>query len=204
MTDAKVDRENRRWVRDLGSDGPRREAACRELYSLLLRVARSESSRRARSLRLTGPELDDIAHQAAADALMAVTARLDRFRGEARFTTWATKFVIYDVGTKMNRHVWHRHDVPYEHDDWSALASPSGLRPDEEAQARELAASVSKAIDERLSDRQRLVFVATVLEGMPISALAHTLGSTSNALYKVLFDARKNLRVALSAAGHLP
>mgnify|MGYP003576430316 CR=1 FL=1 len=203
MTDPEVDRENRQWVRDLSGRGLAREAACRELYGLLLRVARSESRRRAPSLRLMGPELEDIAHQATADALMAITARLDRFRGEAKFTTWATKFVIYDVGTKMNRHAWHRHEIPLEHEDRSEVAYRFDLRPDEEAQVHELADSVSKAIREDLSDRQRLVFVATVLKGMPVDALASELGSTKNALYKVLFDARKNLRIALNAAGHL-
>jgi DNA-directed RNA polymerase specialized sigma24 family protein len=59
-------------------------------------------------------------------------------------------------------------------------------------------------VDESLSDRQRLVFVATVLNGMPIDVLAKELGSTHNALYKVLFDARKNLRAALVAGGYLP
>jgi RNA polymerase sigma factor (sigma-70 family) len=204
VTDPEVDRENRKWVRDLGGCGAVRETACSELYALLLRVAKSESRRRAPSLRLMGPELEDIAHQATADAVMAITARLDRFRGEAKFTTWATKFVIYDVGTKMNRHVWHRHEIPYEQEDWSQLASRFDLHPDEEAQVHELADAVSHAIKEDLSDRQRLVFVATVLNGMPIDALADELGSTNNALYKVLFDARKNLRIALNATGHLP
>ena len=204
MLDPEVDRENRKWIRDLGSSGLARESACSELYALLLRVAKSESRRRAPSLKLMGPELDDIAHQATADALMAIATRLDRFRGEAKFTTWATKFVIYGVGTKMNRHVWHRHEIPYEQEDWSGLVSQFGLCPDEEAQVHELANAVSMAIKENLSDRQRLVFVATVLNGMPINALANELGSTHNALYKVIFDARKNLRTALNAAGHLP
>ncbi|MFC0551245.1 hypothetical protein ACFFHJ_10165, partial [Planotetraspora thailandica] len=106
--DAETDRENRRWVRDLAAAGPVREAACRELYPLLLRIAKSEARRRAPVLELDGPELEDIAHQAAADALMAIGERLDRFRGEARFTTWVSKFVIFNVATKMNRHFWRR------------------------------------------------------------------------------------------------
>jgi RNA polymerase sigma factor (sigma-70 family) len=195
--------ENRRWVHDLASEGSAKEAACSELYALLLRVAKSEARRRAPILRLAGPELEDIAHQAAADALMAVTERLDRFRGEARFTTWATKFVIFDVATKMNRHHWRRHEIPYEEEDWSKIASRFDLGPEDEAQVREFAAVVSAAVDETLSERQRLVFVATVLNGIPTDVLADELGSTHNALYKVLFDARKKLRAALVASGHL-
>ena len=204
VDDPEIDRENRRWVQDLAAVGPQREAACRELYPRLLRVARAEARRRAPLLQLDGPELEDIAHQAAADALMAISERLDRFRGEARFTTWASKFVIFNVATKMNRHFWRRHEVPYEHEGWSSIASRFDVGPEDEAQVREFAAAVSAAVDESLSDRQRLVFVATVLNGMPIDVLAEELGSTHNALYKVLFDARKKLRAALVSGGYLP
>jgi RNA polymerase sigma-70 factor (ECF subfamily) len=203
VDDPEIDRENRRWVRDLAAAGLRREQACRELYPLLLRIARSEARRRAPLLQLDGPELDDIAHQAVSDALMAISARLDRFRGEARFTTWASKFVIFNVATTMNRHFWRRHEIPYEQEDWSRLASRFDVSPEDEAQVREFATAISIAVAETLSDRQRLVFVATVLNGMPMDVLAEELGSTHNALYKVLFDARKKLRAALIAGGYL-
>jgi RNA polymerase sigma factor (sigma-70 family) len=201
--DPEIDRENRRWVQALAAVGARREDACSELYLILVRVARAETRRRAPLLRLDGPELEDIAHQAAADALMAICERLDRFRGEARFTTWASKFVIFNVATKVNRHFWRRNEVPYDQEDWSRLAWTLDPGPEDEAQVRELVAAVASAVDEVLSDRQRFVFVATVLNGMPIDVLADELGSTRNALYKVLFDARKKLRAALVARGHL-
>ena len=203
MDDPDVERENSRWVRDLSVAGPPREAACGELYPLLVRIAKSEARRRAPLLELDGPELEDIAHQAAADALMAVIERLDRFRGEARFTTWASKFAIFNVSTKMNRHFWRRREIPYEQEDWARLASRFDLSPDDEAQVRAFAGAVKTAVEESLSERQRLVFVATVLNGMPIDVLADELGSTHNALYKVLFDARKKLRAALVADGYL-
>jgi RNA polymerase sigma factor (sigma-70 family) len=203
VDDPQIDRENRRWVRDLAAVGPRREAACSELYPLLLRVAKSEARRRAPLLELHGPELEDIIHQAAADALMAISERLDRFRGEARFTTWASKFVIFNVAAKINRHFWRRHEVHYEQEDWPRLASRFDLGPEDEAQVREFAAAVSSAVEKTLSDRQRLVFVATVVNGMPIDVLADELGSSRNALYKVLFDARKKLGLALVSGGYL-
>jgi RNA polymerase sigma factor (sigma-70 family) len=204
VDDPEIDRENRRWVQALAAVGPRREAACSELYPMLFRIGRAEARRRAPLLRLHGPELEDIAHQAAADALMAVCDRLDTFRGEAQFTTWASKFVIFNVATKMNRHFWRRREVPYDQQDWSRLTSRFDLGPADEAQMREFVAAISSAVDESLSDRQRLVFVATVLNGMPIDVLAYELGSTRNALYKVLFDARKKLRAALVTGGYLP
>jgi RNA polymerase sigma factor (sigma-70 family) len=171
---------------------------------MLLRVAKSEARRRAPYLRVDGPELEDIAHQAAADAVMAISERLDTFRGEARFTTWATKFVIFNVANKINRHFWRRRELRYEPDDWPGAALRFDIGPDEEAQVREFAAAVSTAVHESLSERQRRVFVAIVLNGMPVDVLADELGSTHNALYKVLFDARKKLRSALVAEGYLP
>ena len=203
MHDLQIAHENRRWIEGLGATGAVREAACEELYSLLLRVARREAARRAPSMRMFGPELEDIAHQAAGDALMAISQRLETFRGESRFTTWACKFVIFDVATKMKRHSWRHHDVSYEQEDWSRLASSSDAAPEGEVQASELVEAVSNAVRHSLSERQRTVFIATVVKGMSVEALAEELGSTRNALYKVLFDARKNIRTALVAAGYL-
>lgn len=204
MDDLEIAQDNRRWVQDLGATGPVREAACKELYPLLYRVARREATRRASALRVYGPELDDIACQAAADALMAISRRLDTFRGESRFTTWALKFVIFDVATKMNRHYWRRRDVPYDYEDWSRLASRFEATPGQEVEAAEFVEAVSHAIKNSLTDRQRLVFIATVVNEVPMDVLADELGSTRNALYKVLFDARKKLRAELVSEGYLP
>jgi RNA polymerase sigma factor (sigma-70 family) len=201
VDDAEIERENRRWVRDIADAGRQRETACSELYRLLLRIAKSEARRRAPLLKVNGPELDDIAHQAAADALMAIIECLDRFRGEAGFTTWTSKFVIFNVSTKMNRLFWCRHEIPYEEEDWSKAASRFDVGPEDQAQVREFTAAVSSAVEENLSARQRRVFVATVLNGMPIDGLADELGSTHNALYLAewLFDEATRAMPVVSA-----
>ena len=58
-------------------------------------------------------------------------------------------------------------------------------------------------MDEQLSERQRTVFVAIVVQGVPLDALVDQLGSNRNAIYKTLFDARRKLRAALAANGYL-
>ncbi|MFI2489205.1 sigma-70 family RNA polymerase sigma factor [Promicromonospora kroppenstedtii] len=201
--DLQIAQDNQRWVLGLGATGSECEAACEELYSLLQRVARREVARRASSLRVYGPELDDIAHQAAADALMAIRRRLDTFRGESRFTTWACKFVIFDVATKVNRHFWRHHDVPYDHEDWSRMASRFEVPPGQEVEVAEFVDAISAAIKRCLTERQRTVFMATVINKVPMDVLAEELGSSRNALYKVLFDARKKLRTELVSGGYL-
>ena len=59
------------------------------LHEMLLRIAQREARRRGPRMLIAGPELEDLAYQAAADALMAITAKLSQFRGESRFSTWA-------------------------------------------------------------------------------------------------------------------
>ena len=58
-------------------------------------------------------------------------------------------------------------------------------------------------VDENLTAKQRIVFVALVLNGMPTDVLADQLGATQNAIYKMMFDARRKLRTALVDAGYL-
>lgn len=99
------------------------------LHELLLRICRREAWRRSAHLRIAGPELGDVTHQAAADALVAVTAKIGQFRGESRFTTWAYKFVIFEVSTKIGRHVWRRPTVAMDTEDLDRLPTDSASIP---------------------------------------------------------------------------
>src|SRR5690349_5525942 len=101
-----IDPESAEWLGALAGQGPRREAALARLHEMLLRIAQRECRRRGPRLRVTGPELEDLAYQAAADALVAITRKLGQFRGESRFTTWAYRFVILEVSDKIGRHFW--------------------------------------------------------------------------------------------------
>jgi RNA polymerase sigma-70 factor (ECF subfamily) len=198
-----ADRESSEWLRTLSAGGAEQEAAEARLHRLLIRVAASELHRRRTQLDVSGPELDDMAYQAAADALVSITARLGRFRGESRFTTWACKFAIFEVSAKVGRHFWRRPHLPYDSEDWEALPDRFGLDVAEAAEARELVAALRAAVEDELSERQRTAFVAIVLNGIPADALAVQLGSNRNAIYKTLFDARRKLRTALAESGHL-
>jgi RNA polymerase sigma-70 factor (ECF subfamily) len=202
-TRASVDVESSEWLRVLTSGGAEQEAAVGRLYALLLRIARSEVRRRGVRLRVTGPELDDLAHQAAADALLAITAKIGEFRGESRFTTWAYKFVILEVSAKVGRHFWRNPAVPFEGADWECLPDRFGFDPAREAEWRDLLAALRRAVEEKLTERQRRIFVAVVLNGVPLDALVLQLGSNRNAIYKTMFDARRKLRAALAAYGYV-
>jgi RNA polymerase sigma-70 factor (ECF subfamily) len=197
-----ADVENARWVE--GLCGARSADAEARLHELLLRVARAEVGRRAGRLRLAGPELDDIAHQAAHDAMLAILRKLDTFRGESRFTTWAYKFVIFEVSGKVARHFWAHADEPIDAEQWERLPDRFGFSPEDAAESADLLAAVRRAVDGQLTDRQREVFVALVLHGVPVDALAQRMGTNRNALYKTMFDARRKIRGFLVAHGHVP
>jgi RNA polymerase sigma-70 factor (ECF subfamily) len=199
----RLDPESAEWVRALGGTGAQREAVLARLHELLLRIALGEVRRRGGQLRISGPELDDLAHQAAADAMLAIVNKVGAFRGESRFTTWAYKFVIFEVSTKIGRHFWRDPPVALGAEDWDRLPDRIGLDPARESQWRDLVAAVRRAVDAELTERQRRVFVALVLDGVPLDALVVELGSNRNAIYKTLFDARRKLRAVLTANGYL-
>jgi RNA polymerase sigma-70 factor (ECF subfamily) len=200
---AGLDAESAEWLRVLAGAGPRRDAAMARLHEQLLRIARREVARRGPRLAITGPELEDLAYQAAADALLAMPAKLGQFRGESRFTTWACKFVILEVSAKLGRHFWRHPAVPLDAEDWDRLPARFGFDPAQEAEWRDLLAAVRHAVDTKLTPRQRQVFVAIVLNDVPLDALVTEFRSNRNAIYKMLFDARRKLRAALAANGYL-
>jgi RNA polymerase sigma-70 factor, ECF subfamily len=199
----RLDPDSAAWMADLAGTGPQQEAALARLHAMLVRIARREAARRAPRLQLAGPELDDLADQAAADALLAITRKLGQFQGESRFTTWAYKFVILEVSAKIGRHFWRRPGVRMEAEDWDRLPASFGFDPAQEAEWRDLLAALRRAVDEELTARQRRVFVALVLGGVPLDALVIELESSRNAIYKTMFDARRKLRAALAANGYL-
>jgi RNA polymerase sigma-70 factor, ECF subfamily len=200
---AVLDAESARWVRRLGTPGPECDAATVELHALLLGFARSQASRRAARFRVAGPEVDDIAHQATADALLAISAKLSQFRGESRFSTWAFKFVLLEVSSKLGRHFWRDAAPVYDAEEWDRLPDRLGLDPARESEWRDLMSGLRKAIETTLTDHQRRLFVAIVLNQVPLDALAAQLDTNRNAIYKSLFDARRKLRAALVANGYL-
>ena len=192
-----LDPESREWLASLRSRGAEQDAAVERLHDLLLRAARFEVARRRPTLpHLRGNELDDIAQEAADDALMSVLARLDDFRGASRFTTWVYKFALYEAAAKLRRRAWQGREVPLEPESWAMFAS-SGVSPEDEVEQGELLQAVQEAIADVLTPRQRDVLVALALNGVPIDVLAERLGSTRGALYKTLHDARTKLRAHL-------
>jgi RNA polymerase sigma-70 factor, ECF subfamily len=198
---ALLDPESREWLRYLRGSGREHDEAVARLHALLLRAARFECARRRPALpHLRGNDLDDIANQAADDALVSILARLDSFRGASRFTTWAYKFALLEAAVKLRRRAWQGREIPLEPETWS-LFSSAGIEPDESAEQSELLDTLQQAIADVLTSHQRRVLVALSLNGVPIDVLAERLNTNRSALYKTLHDARRKLRGHLEELG---
>jgi RNA polymerase sigma-70 factor, ECF subfamily len=192
-----LDAASREWLRALHADGATRDEAIGRLHALLLRAARFEAARRHGRLPHLRDDLEEIAHEAADDALISVLAHLDDFRGASRFTTWVYKFALLETAAKLRKRAWQGREVPLEPDAWNLFESVE-LAPAARVEQSELLSTLQTAIGELLTPHQRRVLVAVTLNGVPIDVLAERLNTTRGALYKTLHDARQKLRAHLA------
>jgi RNA polymerase sigma-70 factor (ECF subfamily) len=195
------DAESQLWIDRLKAPGADRDAAVAALHALLLKAARFEVDRRRATIPdLRGHEGDDLAQQSADDAVVAVLGKLDTFRGDSRFTTWAYKFALLEAAVKLRRRAWQGREVCLEPAGW-ALLPHRAASPQAALETSELLSCVREAIEHDLSPHQREVLVAVAIDGVPIDVLAERLTTTRGALYKTIHDARAKLRAALGARG---
>jgi RNA polymerase sigma-70 factor (ECF subfamily) len=195
----RLDRESRAWLDALDAGGLRREEAIGRLHALLLRETRFEVRRRtAFSAHPSGGDLDDLAVQAADDAVVAILAKLGQFRGDSLFTTWARRFAQLEAPAKIRSRVGCNGDLPMDLElERSRMWHTPGESPHERTVARQTAQVLAHLIANELTARQREVLVALVIDGVATDELALRLDTTTGALYKTLHDARRRLRANL-------
>jgi RNA polymerase sigma-70 factor, ECF subfamily len=190
--------EDKAWVRSLQSNGAQREAAAARLHELLVRAARFELLRRRGAWSGSGETIDDLAAQSADSALAALLTKLDVYRCESRFTTWAYKFAILEAALLARKRAWQERELPVDPQSWTEIPASTRDLADDLA-VREQLRELARAIQTQLSPHQREVLTALVLDGVPIDVLAERLSTTRGALYKTLHDARRKLREAIGS-----
>jgi RNA polymerase sigma-70 factor (ECF subfamily) len=199
-----AERSNDQWLQDLGQPGPQQDSALADLRELLVRGLGYALSK----YRNVGPaDIEDFAQE----ATLKVLAALDSFRGESRFTTWANKIAVHTAFTELRRRRWRDVSLeeittPPDEQETPALFAPSTLADtsagsEQTALQNEVLATMRDVIANELTDRQRQALVAVRLYGVPIAEVARKLGTNRNALYKLLFDARKRLKERMLATG---
>ena len=210
MTTVKMtDRTNEQWIaalRDRG--GPAQSDALADLRLRLQRSIYFYLSQDRSDLRaLATQELAQMAEDLAQDATLRVMDNLDRFRGESRFTTWATKIAIRLAISDLRRSRYKDFSL----DELSAdgdllpqstrLAAPSAPTPEKVAERDDVLEKIELALKEALTERQYQALVAVALKGIPMDVLAERMGTNRNALYKLIHDARRKLKTHLEEQG---
>lgn len=202
-------RSNQEWVLTLSTPDPYQEQAIEELRQLLLRASLYTLVTHLEDLRgLEDHERLAMAEDCAQEALMAVMARLDEFRGESKFTTWAYKFGVNIALTRARHERWKQvslDDISEEGDalDWlnrvDALRGASAERP---ALQHEAWTAIREVVRTQLTPRQRQVLKWIAFDGIPMDVIVQRLDSNRNAIYKMLHDARLKVKRHLAAHGY--
>ena len=197
-----LDQQSRHWVERLRSAGAPQPDAIEALFELLHRGTLHEANRRRGSLpQAVVNDLDDLARQAADDAVAAVLRKLPDYRGASRFTTWAWKFAILEVSAALRRAAWRDRTITIDDKAWNGLADSMRVDPHAAVEARELVAARQRSVARDLTPLQREVFVAIVVLEVPVDVVANRRGTTRGAIYKALHDGRRTLRRGLAAQG---
>ena len=195
-------RSNAQWLADLQAVGAARDSAIADLRRILVAGLRRGL---LRQIRASGREFDSQAEDFAQEALLKIIDQLGAFRGDSRFTTWAHKIAVRVALTELRRKRWQ--DVSLDTLD----TSPDEMRavefadpapgPAQAADRKAVTALLQRYIDNELTERQRRALLAVGIYGMPLEEVARRMGSSRNAMYKLLHDARRNLQRKLTADG---
>jgi RNA polymerase sigma-70 factor (ECF subfamily) len=192
------ERTNEQWLAELQGSNP--DDALADLREVLVRGLRAALGSHAGDVEAN---VEDFAQE----ALIRIMGNLASFRGESRFTTWANKIAMNLALTELKRRRWR--DVSLQ--DLFARRGAADRGPADHDLTPELLAyqnmvltNLRRMIDEELTDRQREAVVAVILEGMPVAEVARRMGTNQNALYKLLHDARKRLKLRMEAVGLAP
>ena len=165
----------------------RAKAGDREAFNQLVRVTHSDAY--ALALRLTGNTED--ARDVVQETYLRAYRSIDRFRGDARFSTWLYRIVANCSATHLSRRQRHRHDeLASDHD---LIDTRPEHDPVLQGDLAELRASLDAAIAD-LPPRLRAVVVLRDVYDLPHEAIAKELGISVTAAKVRLHRARQRLR----------
>ena len=190
-----LDAESQSWWDRLHASEPIRGWAIAELHERLRREAVFHVRHRVANLAaFPRSDIDDLATQAAGDALIVLLRKLEDYRGESQFWTWARRFVALEAPVSIRRRLG-RDRVGISRDpDQVVDVVDQGQSPQDRAELHELLRDVGQVMRDELSARQRTVLTEIAINGASTAALAEQLHTTPGAIYKSLHDARLKVR----------
>jgi RNA polymerase sigma-70 factor, ECF subfamily len=196
------DRTNEQWLDDLRS--PNQAQAIADLREFLLRGLRVVLANRIRR------DLDHVIEDFVQDGLIKIMDNLGSFRGESRFTTWAQKIAVNSAFTELRRRRWQDLSLQEMIEDQEgneftpAILTDPQATPEVQVTRRSILEFVQRMIDEELTERQCQAITAVVFNEIPIEEVARRMNTNRNALYKLIFDARRNLQRKIGENGFTP
>lgn len=194
-------RTNSEWLAALSAGGQIQERAFGELRLLLRRAILNFLSRK-KSLTVYFVDCEDLAEDCAQESACAIQSKLDQFRGDSQFTTWAYAIAIRVALSELRRRRWRTAAIEEARlgdamPQWP-IDNPGPERTLEQQQAWSL---LRELIETSLTPLQRKALIAHAFQEMPLDLVAEWLGTNRNSLYKLIHDARKRLKAALRARG---
>jgi RNA polymerase sigma-70 factor (ECF subfamily) len=157
-------------------------------FEILMRRHNQRLFRTARAILRNDAEAEDVVQQ----AYLSAFAKLEQFRGDARFSTWLTRIAVYEALKRMRKQGRLSDLDVVEAADDSRLSAPSRT-PEDHAAGGELRALLEEAID-TLPESYRVVFVMRDVEELDTRETAECLELSEEAVRVRLHRARKALR----------
>ncbi len=201
-----VERSNEQWIADLSTPGPGREQALVDLGEIIRRGLPYSLSK---YLSPQDPNFDALADEVVQDTLLRVLDNLTSFQGRSKFTTWVHKIGVRIALTELRRKRWQDVSLDGIIESSEAPGSlgimvDSRISPEDAAEQSEIIERIQNIVNEELTERQRAALVAIAIHDMPLPVVAEKMNMNRNALYKLLHDARLNLKKRLSTEGISP
>lgn len=200
-----VKRTKRDWVKQLRV--PADENAIADLRAILIRGLKPAL------YKYIDREPEAFIEDVAQDALIKILDKIETFRGESQFTTWAMKIAVNEGLSELRKKKWKDLSLndltgpsqDHGSDQTSEYPVASGdPGPERETDERLILQKVLSIIEHELSPKQKQAMTALMVHEIPITIVAEQMGINRNALYKLVHDARLNLKRKMVSSGVNP
>lgn len=205
-----MERTNDIWLEQLQDNNPHQAQALADLRQFLKRGVMGYLYTRNDLNYLAETELQQMSEDFTQEALLKIQDNLDTFRGQSKFTTWAAKIATNYTISELRRAKWRDLSLDAITEAGTSLqeilvtdAAEMG-NPDIENERRQVWETISRVINNDLTERQRQALAAVQFENIPMGEVARLLNTNVNNIYKLLHDARLKLKRRLQALGLEP
>lgn len=213
------ERTNEDWIAELRGDRGKetQRQAHEDLANYLHKIVYNYILKRQENLvalRSFSPDdLSELAKEFTQDTLFKLSingfALLDRFRGDGRFTSWAASIVIREAGQEFRKPYWTRRglapgqraqETDEEEMNSGHMADLSSLGPEQRVLNQEIGETLQDCINNLLAYRRK-AFWECQIKSRPAQEVADDMGISRNAVYLLVYQAKRDLRKCLQRLG---